>query len=169
MKQKRNVAKQTYSFEKEIAFRPHKSYSKRAQHSTTNYQQNEPLTISEANWMPQHLDCLSCGQDINHPLCPNCITKAFNKWIKKFPEHKQIKSKLNAFMKHHNKITEKSKPCVACQNSVHICPLCFTSHLYNLVKEAGLGIRATTQFLFIFNFDFEHKEYFQELEIQGGY
>ncbi|MBT6690467.1 hypothetical protein HN903_02300 [archaeon] len=134
MKNKRNVAKQTYYFEKEI-----------------------------------HNDCLSCGQDIKHPLCPNCISKAFNLWTKKFPEHKMLKAKLNPLMKHHNHTNAKSKPCVACQKPVHICPLCFTEHLHSLVKEAGLGIRATTQFLFIFNFDFEHTGYSKELEFYGGY
>ena len=116
-----------------------------------------------------HNDCLSCGNDIRHPLCPNCIAKAFNLWTIKFPEHKILKSKLNVFMKHHNKIESLSKPCVVCQKSVHICPLCFTTHLHNLVKETGLGIKAMTQFLFIFNFDFEHKGYSQELESLGGY
>ena len=116
-----------------------------------------------------HNDCLSCGRDIVHPLCPNCISKAFEKWIKKFPENKQIKAKLKPFMKYHNHLQFKSKSCIACQKPIHICPLCFTTHLYNIVKEAGLGIRATTQFLFIFNFDFEHIGYSKELEIYGGY
>jgi hypothetical protein len=134
MKNKKNVAKQTYNLEEEL-----------------------------------HNDCLSCGTDIVHPLCPNCIAKAFEKWIKKFPENKQIKAKLKPFMKHHNHLQSGSKPCVACQKPVHVCPFCFTTHLYNIVKEAGLGVRATTQFLFIFNFDFEHTGYSEELEIYGGY
>ncbi|MCK4650046.1 hypothetical protein KAT36_02330 [Candidatus Pacearchaeota archaeon] len=134
MKKKRNVAKQTYNFEKEI-----------------------------------HNYCLSCGNDITHPLCPNCIAKAFEEWIKKFPEAKQIKAKLKPFMKYHNHIEAKSKPCVVCQKSVHVCPLCFTTHLHKLVKEAGLGVRPTIEFLFIFNFDFDHNGYSEELEVYGGY
>jgi len=116
-----------------------------------------------------HNDCLSCGQDITHPLCPNCISKAFSAWAEKFPEHKELNSKLGAYMKYHNKIQAKSKPCAACQKPVHVCPLCFTSHLHNLIKEAGLGVRTMTEFLFIFNFDFNHEKYFQEFEILGGY
>jgi hypothetical protein len=114
-------------------------------------------------------DCISCGNDITHPLCPSCLSKAFSSWTKNFPEHKSITKKLNAFMKHHKKINAKSKPCVACQKPVHICPLCFTTYLHSLVKEAGLGVRATTQFLFVFNFDFEHNGYSKELELYGGY
>ena len=130
----------------------------------------------------QNNDCLSCGENINHPLCPNCLAKGFHKWLKHFPrdedpifettrkqDKKAIKSKLRAFMKHHNHSDGKSKECVACKGPVHICPKCFTEHLYNLVKEAGIGTRALTEFLFIFNFDFEHDGYSQELEAYGGY
>jgi len=116
-----------------------------------------------------HNDCLSCGENINHPICPNCIAKAFNQWTKKFPEHHELKGKLNIFMKHHNHNSGESKSCVHCGNNVHICPYCFTEHLYSLIKEAGLGVRAMSEFLFIFNFDFEHNGYSQELEAYGGY
>ena len=106
-----------------------------------------------------HNDCLSCGEDIKHPLCPNCISKAFNQWTKKFPEYREIKGKLNILMKHHNHTKGKSKSCVSCNNNVNICPYCFTNYLYGLVKEAGMGVRAMTEFLFIFNFDFNHNGY----------
>ena len=118
-----------------------------------------------------HNDCLSCGKNINHPICPNCIAKAFGQWIRKFPVEKhEIKGKLNVFMKHHNHAKGKSTRCVSCnKNDVHTCPYCFTEYLYQLVKEAGLGVRAMSEFLFIFNFDFEHNGYSQELEALGGY
>jgi len=116
-----------------------------------------------------HNDCLSCGENINHPICHNCIAKAFKKKKKKFPEHHEIKGKLNIFMKHHNHINGESKSCVHCGANVHVCPYCFTSHLYELIKETGLGVRAMSEFLFIFNFDFEHNGYSQELEAYGGY
>jgi hypothetical protein len=134
MKQKSDVAKQTYYFEKE-----------------------------------SHNNCLSCGENIKHPICPNCLSKAFNQWTKKFPEHQQLKRKLNIFMSHHNKTKGNSIKCVSCGNNVHICPYCFTKQLYSLVKEGGLGVRALSEFLFIFNFDFEHKGYSRELEAYGGY
>jgi len=164
MKNKRNVAKQTYDLEKEISSIP--------PNQTTQARSNKQLTSAQQQAESEafiHNDCLNCGLDITHPLCPNCLAKAFLTWSKKFPEHKELKAKLNPIMKHHNSQKAKSKPCVACGSSVHICPLCFTTHLHNLVKEAGLGVRATAQFLFIFNFDFEHKGYSQELEAYGGY
>ncbi len=115
-------------------------------------------------------DCLSCGENIQHPICPNCITKAFMQWIIKFPEQREIRKKLNAFMRQHNSIEGKSKTCVVCgQNKTNICPYCFTEYLHGIVKEAGLGVRAMSEFLFFFNFDFDHKGYSQELEVYGGY
>jgi hypothetical protein len=63
-----------------------------------------------------------------------------------------------------------STACVHCgRNSVHICPYCFTEHLYNLIKETGAEVRALTEFLFIFNFDFRHSGYSDELQTMGGY
>jgi len=147
MNSKTNVAKQAYNLEKEKACPSQYDY------------------IGEGT----NNDCLSCGEDINHPICPNCIAKAFNQWTKKFPEHHELKGKLNIFMKHHNHNTGESKTCVSCNKNVHICPKCFTEHLYELIKETGLGVRAMTEFLFIFNFDFEHNGYSQELEAYGGY
>lgn len=118
-----------------------------------------------------HNDCLSCGTNIAHPLCPNCISKAFLQWLGKFPaDYSQTKRKLDTYLHHHNSINAKSKSCVVCGKSkTHVCPYCFTEHLYSLVKEAGLGVRAMTEFLFMFNFDFERKGYSRELEVLGGY
>lgn len=117
-----------------------------------------------------HEDCLSCGKNITHPLCPNCIAKAFVQWLAKFPEEKEIRKKLNAFMRQHNKIEGRAKRCVSCgEHKTHLCPYCFTKYLHKLVKEAGLGVRATSEFLFMFNFDFKHKGYYRELEAYGGY
>ncbi|MCK4997217.1 hypothetical protein KAS08_02840 [Candidatus Pacearchaeota archaeon] len=134
---------------------------------------NQKLNVAKQTYYfeKEHNDCLSCGNDITHPLCPNCISKAFMQWLEKFPEEsKEIKLKLNIFLRHHNSVNGKSKSCVVCgKNKTHICPYCFTEHLYNLVKEAGLGCRAMTEFLFMFNFDFEHKGYSKELEVLGSY
>ena len=91
--------------------------------------------------------------------------------MEKFPnEADEIKSKVDIFLKHHNSIKNDSISCVVCgKKRTHVCPYCFTEHLYNLVKEAGLGVRAMTEFLFMFNFDFERKGYSKELEILGSY
>ena len=118
-----------------------------------------------------HEDCLSCGAHINHPLCPDCIYKGFKKWIEKFPkEQSDIRRQIKKFLKGHRHLEGKSQSCVACgKNTTHTCPYCFTEYLYQKSKEAGLGVRALAEFLFIFNFDFEHNGYSQELEAYGGY
>ena len=143
-----NVAKQAYNFEKEIAC---------------------PDQYGDCISEGINDDCLSCGENINHPLCPNCITKSFNQWTKKFPEHHELRGKLNIFMKHHNRTNGESKKCVSCNGNVYVCPYCFSEYLYELIKETGLGVQAMSEFLFIFNFDFEHKGYSKELEVYGGY
>ena len=116
-------------------------------------------------------DCLSCGYNIVHPICPSCIAKGFKQWILRFPkDEQQLRIKVDHFLKAHRYFDGYSKKCASCgKNNTHLCPYCFTEYLYNIIKEAGLGIRALSEFLFIFNFDFEHKGYSQELEAYGGY
>jgi len=118
-----------------------------------------------------HEDCLSCGYNIEHPLCPECIYKGFKQWLKRFPkDEEKIRKQVNKFLRAHRHLNGSSKKCASCgKQNVHICPYCFTEYLYKITKEAGLGVRALSEFLFIFNFDFEHNGYSRELEAFGGY
>jgi len=118
-----------------------------------------------------HEDCLSCGEHIDHPLCPECIAKGFKQWLKRFPSEGQaLREKVDEFLHQHKHLNGKSMKCASCgKHRTHICPYCFTDYLYKEVKEAGLGVRALVEFLFIFNFDFEHKGYARELDAMGGY
>jgi hypothetical protein len=116
-----------------------------------------------------HEKCLSCGEEINHPICPNCLSKGFNEWIIGYPRlHKETSNKLSHFL---NKTSHlKGKTCIKCgYRKIHTCPYCFTEYLYKLIKEAGAGITTLSEFLFLFNFDFERKGYSRELEAFGGY
>ena len=159
MKRKKNVVIQTYNVEKENQSKP-----KSRRHRLIS-KVHKLLTINQSI----NNDCISCGEDIKHPICPNCIAEAFNEWLKKFPENHDIKHRLNIFMHRHSHIKGNSKKCVHCNKNVHVCPYCFTDYLRKLIKETDLGTQAITEFLFIFNFDFEHKGYSKELEAYGGY
>lgn len=129
------------------------------------------VAIKASNFKKIYEDCLSCGENIKHPLCPDCIAKGFRQWIRRFSQDEsKIKIKLDKFLTAHKYLEGKSKKCVACgKNNTYICPYCFTEYLYKIVKEEGLGVRAMSEFLFIFNFDFEHEGYSRELEVYGGY
>jgi len=118
-----------------------------------------------------HEDCLSCGYNINHPLCPECIAKGFKQWLLRFPkDEEKIIKQVNKFLAAHRHIDGNAKKCSACgKQNTYLCPYCFTEYLYKLAKEAGLGVQALSEFLFIFNFDFEHNGYSRELEAFGGY
>ena len=118
-----------------------------------------------------HEDCLSCGEPIVHPLCPCCVSRAFKQWLKNFPkQEKEIIDELHKFLIAHRYLDGKSRRCVSCgEKKTHLCPYCFTEYLYKIIKEAGVGPRALAEFLFIFNFDFNHQGYARELEVMGGY
>jgi hypothetical protein len=121
-----------------------------------------------------HPNCLSCGNHIIHPLCPECIATGYKQWIQKLSnesnEINEINEKLGQFLENLEKFNGKSLTCVSCsEKRTHLCPYCFTGFLHQITKESGAGVRTLSEFLFIFNFDFEHKGYSRELEILGGY
>jgi hypothetical protein len=118
-----------------------------------------------------HNNCLSCGGFIKSPICPNCISIGFKQWLQVIPnEEKAINKRVDHFLNRHKHLEENSIRCISCnKRSTHTCPYCFTDFLYKVTKEAGAGVRHLTEFLFIFNFDFRHLGYSQELEAMGGY
>ncbi|MCH7850829.1 MAG: hypothetical protein IH845_04265 [Nanoarchaeota archaeon] len=118
-----------------------------------------------------HQECLSCSNFIKDPICPKCIFRGFRQWLQIIPkEEETIKEKVNYFLERNKHLEKCSVTCISCnKNSTHTCPYCFTDFLYKVTKEAGAGVRHLTQFLFLFNFDFEHKGYSHDLEAYGGY
>ena len=104
--------------------------------------------------------CLDCGEIIRHPMSIQKIKMAFEQWLIPFPKtSKHVMPRVNYFTK---KI-DQQKP------DYNICPHCYSKYLYSLVKEAGAGMKMIAEFLFIFNFEFENKENFYELQAYGGY
>ncbi len=140
-------------------------------HYPFSMKQKMNVAIQAYNSKKIHEDCLSCGYNIVHPLCPECIAKGFKQWLLRFPKDEaDLRKKVNKFLKTHKDTDGHSKKCASCgKQNVHTCPYCFTEYLYGITKEAGLGVRALSEFLFIFNFDFEHNGYSRELEAFGGY
>jgi len=118
-----------------------------------------------------HDDCLSCGQFINHPLCHCCVARGFRQWLKNFPkQEKEVQKKLAVYIKGNKNLKIKARKCVSCgEYKTKVCPYCFTEYLYKILKEAGFGVRALSEFLFIFNFDFSREGYSVDLEAYGGY
>ena len=115
-------------------------------------------------------DCLGCGQPIAHPICPSCLARALQAWSREHKHiEKEVSKKLKRFLQSHEHLDEDGANCVVCGKKASVCPYCFTEFLYNLVKEAGAGVKTLSEFLFMFNFDFEHEGYSQELNAMGGY
>ena len=118
----------------------------------------------------EHPFCLSCSKAISHPICPYCISRGFFDWAANYPKEKSLLENIRNFLSRNKIFDETGIPCVSCKEKrASICPKCFTEFLYSQVKRAGLGVRALTEFLFIFNFDFGHDAYSKDLEALGGY
>ena len=119
--------------------------------------------------------CVSCSKIIHHPLCPDCIARGYFEWTKRIPRQEfdksfDIRQGITQFLEEHSSLSKNSLRCVACnQKRTNLCPYCFTEILHKITKEAGAGVKILSEFLFMFNFDFEHKGYSHELESYGGY
>ena len=71
-------------------------------------------------------------------------------------------------MKEHQNIKGEYSRCVCCgSKKVNICPYCFTEFLHELLKLEKASQKVIGEFLFLFNFDFEHNGYYQEGEDIG--
>ncbi len=117
----------------------------------------------------KHNFCLNCYEAIYNPICPECIFKGFSNWILKFPKvEERIIDEIKLFILKCRIFNNISQKCIACNNyNVYICPYCFTEYLYNQLKKAKARKEILSEFLFMFNFDFEHTGYYKEGEQLG--
>ncbi|MDO8516561.1 MAG: hypothetical protein Q7S33_00390 [Nanoarchaeota archaeon] len=116
-----------------------------------------------------HTDCLNCREPIFNPLCPECLTKAFEQWILKYPEAKEkTLANIKEFLKRNRKFNNNSQKCIVCKRkSVYLCPYCFTEFLLQTLKQTKVSKNILGEFLFLFNFDFNHNGYYKEGEKLG--
>jgi|APSaa5957512622_1039677.scaffolds.fasta_scaffold35556_1 hypothetical protein len=110
----------------------------------------------------KHPDCLECKEAIFNPICPSCISKQFYNWISiSYPKiERKILKELNVFLKKNKHFHNKSQTCIVCKKqNAYVCPYCFTVYLKALLKSAQVTNKVLSEFLFLFNFDFEHTGY----------
>jgi len=112
--------------------------------------------VQAPNFETEHLDCLDCGEVVSNPICPECISRAFVDWIKKYPElARKVIPKVKKFLKGHRHFYGNSQLCVICNNKrAWSCPYCFTAHIYDLLKEVGSSTQILREYLMFFSFDF---------------
>ncbi len=114
------------------------------------------VAVPAHNFGIEHLDCLECGDLITNPICPDCIAKAFEDWIRKYPRlAKKVLFKIKKFLKGHKHFDEDSQLCVICKSKkAWSCPYCFTEHIFDLLKQAKASNEVLREYLRFFNFDF---------------
>jgi len=116
----------------------------------------------------KHTDCLNCHEAIFNPICPECILKQLKSWINIYPGLKKVEKNIITFVRRNRIFNNNSQTCITChKNSAYICPYCFTEHIYNLLKQARITKAILSEFLLLFNYDFEHTGYYKEGEKLG--
>ena len=87
--------------------------------------------------------CLICNEVISNPICPECINKEIRDWL----VDKEIDLISNT-----NEIG--STKCVICGKNIGICPSCYTSEIYDIIKKKYPSLQQ--QFKTFFNYELRH-------------
>jgi len=116
----------------------------------------------------KHIFCLNCSEIIFNPICPECIAKEFSRWIESYPEMKKARLMANKFAEKGKIFNGISQTCITCgNNNAYLCPYCFTEYLFGILKNVKADAKILSEFLLLFNFDFEHSGYYKEGEELG--
>ncbi len=118
---------------------------------------------------------MECGEIIlNFMICPDCLARELTEWLKgKRGEigrknTEQLQNKVKFLLKINKKVIGNSDKCIVCgKRTIFLCPYCFTKYVYEELKELNVSDDILREFFHIFNFDFEHTGYSQEMEKLG--
>lgn len=104
--------------------------------------------------------CVRCNEKISNPICPFCLSRDINQWLK--GQESGVKKEIEKEIKNKLKNNTHSKECVICgYGSVYMCPPCFLELIYNRLKNIA-SPETRLEFLRLFNFDSEHGDYTKE-------
>jgi hypothetical protein len=117
------------------------------------------------------LGCIECGRPIPDPACPQCITDEFISWMDnygKLKNKKKMIKEISKFIGTHKDLMGHSETCIECgKENAFICPYCFTTYLWGILKKNRPDKKLLEEFLVLFNFDHGHKGYWKEGERLG--
>ena len=114
-------------------------------------------------------ECLECNEAITNPLCPVCLTTQIEAWLSQYPNiRKRLIPKLLDYIKKTKNLEEDTVRCIACNKKrASICPYCFTSFVFNLLREEKAHNTILKEFLQFFNFDLRREGYYRRAEESG--
>ena len=114
-------------------------------------------------------ECVLCSENINQPICHECLAKQIKTWLNYYPDvKKKLSPKINSFVNEVEGLIVEATPCVACnKNKAALCPYCFTDKVYRILKRTKISPMVIGDFISTFNFDMDHTGY--TLEEEGDY
>jgi hypothetical protein len=115
--------------------------------------------------------CLQCTQPITNPICHSCLGEGMIKWLSSYPSVKKtIAPKIKKYIQDVNNSASHAVNCMSCnKRKAALCPYCFTSGIFNLLKKNKVDKFVIGDFLTIFNFDMEHEGYIGQAIDEGLY
>jgi len=113
---------------------------------------------------PQFL-CDECSEAVTNPICPSCISFELEAWLTLYPNlKKEIFPILNKYLLEKKEKIEPPTTCIICGNPTSICPYCFTSFVFKILRKMKVSKIIIREFFEFFNFDLEHKGYTKDAE-----
>jgi TPP-dependent indolepyruvate ferredoxin oxidoreductase alpha subunit len=115
--------------------------------------------------------CQQCTQPITNPICHNCLSEGMIKWLAFYPSvRKKIAPKIKKYVQEINNSANHAVNCVSCnKRKAALCPYCFSSGIFQLLKRNKVDRSVVGDFLTVFNFDMEHEGYIQNAIEEGFY
>ena len=128
------------------------------------------MTTTNLN-LNQENECVLCSENINQPICHECLAKQVKAWLGFYPDiKKKISPKINSFIKEVEGLIVETSDCVCCKNKkAALCPYCFSDRIFRMLKKSKISPFIIGDFIATFNFDFDHTGYVHEAEIEGVY
>jgi hypothetical protein len=116
-------------------------------------------------------ECVLCSENINQPLCHECLASQVKTWLTYYPDiKKKVSPKINSFVKEVEDLIVETSACVACnKNKAALCPYCFTDKVYRILKKSKISPMVIGDFIATFNFDLDHTGYTLEEENEIAY
>jgi hypothetical protein len=118
--------------------------------------------------------CMQCKEAIYNPLCPKCIAREIEVWLKDKPESvklhvlEEVSTILNASMEMHELSVVEFQRCLKChKKTVSLCPYCFAEAIYKKMKNEKVSREILMEFVQLFNFNFGDTYLYREAEKLG--
>ena len=109
--------------------------------------------------------CVTCGQQITNPLCPERLAEQMKTWLAETKP--ELISALDNRTEDFLDKPSGRDTCIVTGKKMDVCPYCYTEHIFDWLTSLNLNSELITQYLTFFHFDEGRLGYWQRAEQLG--